>query len=96
MVSSAKMKAWIRPMKRSNDFQIALGAHRIQAGNSAISADHDAAGEDVAEESQRQRDRLGDLLDDVDRRQEGDVTLGDLDGVADDAAPPDAGQRGSR
>lgn len=37
--------------------------------------DQDAAGEDVAEKSQRQRDWLGQLLDDVDRRQERHVAL---------------------
>ncbi|SLD78092.1 Uncharacterised protein [Mycobacteroides abscessus subsp. massiliense] len=32
------MKAWIRPTNRSNDFQMALGAHMIHAGNIAIKA----------------------------------------------------------
>ena len=32
------MNAWIRPTKRSNVFQIALGAHWMYQGNSAISA----------------------------------------------------------
>src|SRR6185312_9583139 len=53
--------------------------------------DQDAAGEDVAKQSERQRDRLGQLLDDVDRREEGDVALQHLDRVPDDAATPDTG-----
>ena len=32
------MNAWIRPTKRSKVFQMALGAHRMYAGNIAISA----------------------------------------------------------
>src|SRR6478672_3103918 len=41
------------------------GVERDQADQ----GEHDAAGEDVAEESQRQRDRLGELLEDVQREQ---------------------------
>src|SRR6266478_3014474 len=52
--------------------------------------DQDAAGEDVAKESERQRNRLGDLLDQVDRRHQGDVALQQLDGVAHYAAAPNA------
>src|SRR6185295_9392039 len=52
--------------------------------------DQDAAGEHVAKESERQRDRLGQLLDEVDRREECYVALQQLHGVPDDAAAPDA------
>ena len=38
MVSSAKMKAWIRPTNRSKVFQMAFGAHCTYQGNIAISA----------------------------------------------------------
>src|SRR5215475_2043767 len=50
----------------------------------------DAARKDVAKESERQRDRLGQLLDEVDRREERDVALEQLHRVPDDAAAPDA------
>jgi hypothetical protein len=62
----------------------------MYGGNRRDQRDHDAAGEDVAEESQRQRDRLGDLLDEVDRRQEGDVALEQLDRMTITTAAPDA------
>src|SRR6478735_4985730 len=52
--------------------------------------DQDAAGEDVAEKSQRQRDRLGDLLDEVDRRHQRDVALEQLDRMTEWTATPDA------
>ena len=84
------MKAWIRPTNRSKVFQMALGSPLDVPGEHRDQRHQDAAGEDVAEESQCQRDRLGDLLDDVDRRQERDVALDDLDRVADEAAAPDA------
>src|SRR5690242_9666915 len=53
--------------------------------------DQDAAGEDVAKESERQRDRLGELLDEVDGRQERDVPLEQLHRVPDDATAPNTG-----
>ena len=38
MVRSEKMNAWMRPTKSSKDFQIALGAHMMYGGKSAIRA----------------------------------------------------------
>ena len=68
-VSSAKMKAWIRPMNMSNSFQTTFGAQNAYNGNQADDRDHDAAGEDVAEETKGQRERLDDLLEDGERQQ---------------------------
>src|ERR1700741_2348278 len=38
MVRIEKMKAWIAPTNKSNDFQTALGNHMMYGGKSAISA----------------------------------------------------------
>src|SRR6201987_374766 len=54
--------------------------------------DQDAAGKNIAEKSERQRDRLGYFFDQVDRRQEGHVSLEQLDRVSDDATAPNPGQ----
>ena len=77
MVSRAKMKAWMAPMNSSSKgFQIGQADPR-QVGRDQRhdDGDHQDAREDVAEESEGQGDRLGDLLDDVDRGQRG-VGLG--------------------
>ena len=78
IVSSAKISAWIAPMNRvsngSPDQRRQEQRHLAAdlAGQLlADDGDHDdeqSAREEVPEESERERDRLGDLLDDVDRR----------------------------
>ena len=83
------MNAWITPMNRSKGFQT-----RSPIGTSQIGSrcgehrQHQAPGEEVAEEPERERDRLRDLLDHVDGRHD----LVGLDVVPDvptDASGPD-------
>ena len=102
MVSSAKMKAWMPPMNMSNSFQRMLGAQSDVERDQPDQREHDAAGEDVAEESQRQRDRLDQLLEDVEREQHRErleeVLEVALHALLPDAVDPDADdhQRGER
>ncbi len=80
-----KMNAWIVPMRKtSKSFQTT--SRMTQSGDSAVwnhrttpqmleperqQVHHHQAAEDVAEQPERKAERLGDLLDDVERR-EGD------------------------
>src|ERR1700757_2741799 len=78
----------------SSDEQIERFPNRVgrphnPRGEERDQGHQDAAGEDVAEKTEGQRDRLGKFFDQVDRRQERHVTLEQLDRVSDDAAPPD-------
>ena len=80
------MNAWIAPMNNSSKgFQTARPIHEsVGRDQGDDDGDHQDTREDVAEEPEGQRDRLGDLLDDVDRGQRG-VGLGVVLEVAADA-----------
>src|ERR1700739_4309836 len=52
-----------------------VGQPHDPPGEQRDQRDQDRTGENVAEKSEGQRDRLGNLLDEVDRRQECDVAL---------------------
>ena len=69
IVRSAKMNAWIAPMNISKSFQMKSGAQMMKIGSLEISSTQHRTGEDVAEKSKRQRDRLDQLFEDVDRQQ---------------------------
>ena len=64
IVSNMKMYAWIAPMNEVERLPDDLAeGHDVDRQQRRHDHDHESAGEEVAEETEGQRDGLGDLLD---------------------------------